>query len=182
MPPWLGTFFISEYYFELKGTSLSIKPSILPEIWISQQNSTKHTLLRNWSENNLLMAAGINWLISIKKKDSSMLQYSTVLFLFNYRLVFKRCWSGWEFINNEESKEIYFRPRRYIRSTSDDKIQISSIWPIWMALTPLHSTIHFQKLVPILPLIHKRLHRSMGLPTSNRFRLFKIPQNHLSSI
>ncbi len=22
MPPWLGTFFLSEYYFELKGTNL----------------------------------------------------------------------------------------------------------------------------------------------------------------
>jgi hypothetical protein len=66
MPPWLGTFFLSEYYFELKGKHLLIQPFSSTRARPSAVSSIRPTSRLNCFESSFLMAAGSNWLMRIE--------------------------------------------------------------------------------------------------------------------
>ena len=91
-------------------------------------------------------AADGSWhqLVDLNRKEGSL--DATIFnckFYFYFRLVFKRCWSWLKLLNNEKSKKIHSWSWRNLRSSSDDKIQIGCFRSIWMALTSLHSIVHF---------------------------------------
>lgn len=157
LPPWLGTFFLSEYYFELKGSSPLMKLST--SLLISHTNLSLTSIFsnKNFSRNNKPMEVGNKSLIWTKNKGPSMPPSSTVHLFLNFRLVFKRCrWIHW-FRAYEKSQEIHSWPWRNIKCSSHDKIQISNIRSLLMGSSTLRSSLHIQKWFSFLFMgIHQR--------------------------
>ncbi len=175
MPPWLGTLFLSEYYFELKGNSLLTQPSTLPATSPSSPSSTKPSSPKNSSKNKPPTVAGTNLSISTKNKALSMLQSSTVTFLFKFRLVPQGRRRRWEHWHYEKSKKIHPGPRWDRISPNDDQVQTRCIRPVRMASGQLRAIVHLQELVSILHPVHQGLRCTMGVPAFDRFSVSQVP-------